>query len=301
MDLFKLHNVVIDSNAIKELHRRAPDKKLQLGMCRTLHPVFSKLVVDKPTWRFNIPGFVGVTLNDADFNCEARSFHIFENGELLGTVSREFSSGYYKILITNERIKKERQRASGYKTDNVDRAIAFIRKNFRPNTTLENVNSKSEQAEEFLERALRNHEQKHRSVSHVYISAAQQYVLVDGFEAFLDYAKARAGDKHWDRVLSGYHTAEMLRQELASISAVREAFGAGNTALIIRDADKYIVRIGDAVKMVDDNGLHEELRGKLGLLKLVEKEQIVPDVGCRVSDEVFVVMLEAPNKVSEGE
>jgi hypothetical protein len=43
-----------------------------------------------------------------------------------------------------------------------------------------------------------------------------------------------------------------------------------------------------------------ELRGKLGMLKLVEKEQMVTGIGCRVNDEIFVLILENEDEKTES-
>jgi hypothetical protein len=67
---------------------------------------------------------------------------------------------------------------------------------------------------------------------------------------------------------------------------------------------QYIVRVGDNVQLYDDNTLPVEMRGKLGLLKLVEKEHFIDSAGCRVSEDVFVVVLDeeaSPNNVNQGE
>jgi hypothetical protein len=65
---------------------------------------------------------------------------------------------------------------------------------------------------------------------------------------------------------------------------------AAKSTLIIVDGGKYLAQIGSDVQIWDDNTLPVELRGKLGLLKLVNNRQFVSDVGCRVEDDVFIVI-----------
>jgi hypothetical protein len=50
--------------------------------------------------------------------------------------------------------------------------------------------------------------------------------------------------------------------------------------------------VGDDVQLYDDNSLPETMRGKLGMLKLVDAEYFIENVGCRVNDEVFVVLMD---------
>jgi hypothetical protein len=77
-----------------------------------------------------------------------------------------------------------------------------------------------------------------------------------------------------------------------TIEEVRSKYGSGNAALVVLDQGKYIVKTGDNVQLFDDNDLPEQIRGRLGLLKLVEYKQMVTNAGCRVSSEVFVVVLD---------
>jgi hypothetical protein len=53
-----------------------------------------------------------------------------------------------------------------------------------------------------------------------------------------------------------------------------------------------MVKIGQDVQIYDDNTLPESMRGKLGMLKLVEAEHFISSVGCRINDEIFVVLTE---------
>ena len=59
---------------------------------------------------------------------------------------------------------------------------------------------------------------------------------------------------------------------------------------MVRDGNEYIVRQGNEVKVYNDESLPFEVRSKLGMLKLVDKGQMISDVGCKVDAEVFVVI-----------
>jgi hypothetical protein len=85
---------------------------------------------------------------------------------------------------------------------------------------------------------------------------------------------------------------QRLTDEMITIETAKSAFEAGKTALVIKDGGKYLVRIGDKVDLFDDNTLPDWMRGKLGMLKLVQAEQFVSGTGCRVNDETFVLMVE---------
>jgi len=64
----------------------------------------------------------------------------------------------------------------------------------------------------------------------------------------------------------------------------------GEHVLIYTKSGKYVVKTIDNVQSYDDNTLPEEYRGKLGMLKLVEVNQCVSDVGCRTHDDTFLIV-----------
>jgi len=92
---------------------------------------------------------------------------------------------------------------------------------------------------------------------------------------------------------------ELLDTEMRTIEKVQEDFSNNKTALVVKDLGKYLVKIGDNVELYDDNTLPLDMRMKMGMLKLVEDEQYLTDVGCKVSSEIFVLLVDLTN-VSEG-
>ena len=60
------------------------------------------------------------------------------------------------------------------------------------------------------------------------------------------------------------------------------------------------MRIGDNVELYDDNSLPLDVRMKMGMLKLVQDEEYLTDVGCRVTSEIFVLLVDDLTNVSEG-
>jgi glycine cleavage system H lipoate-binding protein len=61
------------------------------------------------------------------------------------------------------------------------------------------------------------------------------------------------------------------------------------------------VKVGDKVDLYDDNSLPVDMRMKLGMLKLVQDEEYLTDIGCKVTSEVFVLLVDELTNVSGGE
>jgi hypothetical protein len=88
---------------------------------------------------------------------------------------------------------------------------------------------------------------------------------------------------------------EDVKADMVTIQETTKAFQNQKTALVVLEGGKYIVKIRDNVQLYDDMTLPVELRGKLGMLKLVDNEAMVTGIGCRVSNEIFVLLMEEEN------
>jgi hypothetical protein len=101
-------------------------------------------------------------------------------------------------------------------------------------------------------------------------------------------------------ILEHIEQLEKVNADMMTIKEVTNAMQNNRNALVVLSDGKYIVKIRDNVQLYDDVTFPVELRGKLGMLKLVEKEQMVTGIGCRVSDEIFVLMLENEDEKTES-
>ena len=87
---------------------------------------------------------------------------------------------------------------------------------------------------------------------------------------------------------------QTAEHEMLTVQDVRDAFSHDKTSMVIVVDKNYVVKTGDNVQLYDDNTLPENIRGKLGMLKLVEPEAVVTGIGCRVSIDAFVVVIDEP-------
>lgn len=285
-----LKNVVIDDDTKKRIATRTPIGGT--AVVRTLpllESVIKPLALLKPTWTFVATNVQYVSSHENVFHLDG--FDVFEGGEVLGHIRKEYARRDYKIHVSNERIARKRERGTGYSTEDPKKAIARIKKEFGRMTTTERINKAAEAASQYAYYAAAKHEQKLRPHSQALKEAALAYVSGPGFDTFLQYLKENEPHKH-DLIVNAKAQHDNLRADMSVLEGIRDSLGSSKSALIVRDFEQYIVRIGDTVTLYDDNTLPVHLRGKLGLLKLVEKEHFVSGAGCRVSEEVFVVLVE---------
>jgi hypothetical protein len=278
MNIFEFNNVVLSPEVVKNGYTKG-----RLNAHTLLKQTIVKLAPMYPLWQFVVPR---VSMGD-----EVQMFEVMTNGQKLGSITRMYHGRDYVVAVTNHRISESRTRGSEYKTKDVDKAVLKVKKTFFPRNPKELLSEAQKEADRFLNqqengktRALSKHEY---SIG----TTMMEYVKGAGYAAFLTYVD-NMESRLRDGVLAHIQGEKELQMEVKSIEEIRRQFDKQIAALIVRDSGKYLVRIDDNVQIYDDNTLPESMRGKLGMLKLVDAGFFLSDVGCRVNDEVFVVKVD---------
>jgi hypothetical protein len=288
MNTLELSNVELSADLQKNLSdRKARGEDTELFTHRVIDPVIQRLATLNPLWRF-----VATDWGYGGGNRLALvRFSVLEHGEELGKISRERKGNSDVIYVSNERIAKTKERSNGYSTVDADKAVLKAKKMFfklKPNERIEKALGNAGTVI-FNQRRLKEREKS--SAEGTVRIAAMDYIMGTGFPLFLEYVKTCAESER-NRLEKAMVEKERLTDEMMTIETAKSAFEADKTALVIKDGGKYLVKIGDKIDLFDDNTLPDWMRGKLGMLKLVQAEQFVANTGCRVNDETFVLMVE---------
>lgn len=262
----------------------------------------SKLVVDKPEWQFHVHAYRDWR-DLTDSKCVGvawSSVSIFSQyGQNLGAVTcnhRWGQHGRTDILeVHNHRVSAARERANCFSTADVKAAIREVKKSFYEKTVDELLKEAYNEARTAISNAQHGPWAKVRNAKRDF--EGRDYELVDyvidhhkeHFSVWLDSKRGWASGK----TLEMMNSMAENRTILDTVEEVERAFQSNKTALIIKNQGGYILRIDSEVKLCDDSTLPENIRAKLGMLKLVEESQVVSNVGCRVNKETFVVVLDA--------
>ena len=266
----------------------APENEGSSGEYRIVSPlaeVIWELALKNPMWTFKGTKTGSMLLS---------KFTISQSWETLGSIERSYNrrDGANGVEVNNHRLQT---RDNVYRTADAARAIAKVKKTFKPRSVLEIAAKSEEEADTVVRQESYGKEREARKYQDEIKQKAIDYVTKGpGYALFLEYAK-----KNDDASVA--NSLEMLAiasNELSTIQGVKDAMGAKKFALIVVDEGKYLVKINDNVQLYDDTTLPVEFREKLGLLKLVNEKQFVTDVGCRVSKEIYVLKLD---KQTEGE
>ena len=282
MNAMEFTNVVVSEKLQRERGIPKADYKLYSNM----NVVVEKLAPLHPMWRFEITE----ANNFSTLHPDVLKVQVSEYGEVLGTIARQWHGQEYHMFITNDRINANMLRGSAYKTTSPEKAIAKVKKTFSRPSINERVTKSLHRAESFLLNQFTLKTREERDSKHPIHNAAMTYILGEGWHLFLAHIESWPVNSR-DKILKNIQDRDRLQDEMLTIESVQSKFNDKKTALVIKDAGKYVVKIGDTVQIYDDNSLPSNLRGGIGLLKLVDVEHFLSDIGCRVNEEVFIVLV----------
>ena len=282
MNVLELNNVVLS----EKLQRERGIPKTDYKLFRYMQEVLDKLAPLHPMWRFEITVAQSFSSNKP----EVLKVEVSEYGEVLGAIERKWHASDYHLFISNDRIGEKMTRGSAYKTTSPEKAIAKIKKTFSRPSVNERVAKAEKLGEHIIDHQVNNMMREMRDAKYNINEAANKYVMGEGWPLFLAYVETLPTIER-DRLLKHIQARDKNAEEMLTIEAVQAKFRERKTALVIKDAGKYVVKIGDSVQIYDDNTLPLNLRGGLGLLKLVDAEHFLTSIGCRVNEEVFIVLV----------
>ena len=294
MNTLNLSNVVVGEDLQKSLDKEGLKLSGVFGM---LDPVVNRLASLNPLWTFVINNSGLGTGN----NRVASGFTVKLDGEELGTIGLSYMGQRGKVIaICNDRIGKGRQRSDSYRTVDADKAILMAKKMFGKMNPSERISKAKDAAERVVTRASWNKERERTQHQSNIKNEMLAWAETKGHALFLEYLKKEAIPSLQHKVTTSMEKVELLDTEMRTIERVQQDFSKNKTALIVKDTGKYLVKIGDKVDLYDDNTLPLDMRMKMGMLKLVNDEQYLTDVGCKVTNEIFVLLVDDLTNVSEG-
>jgi len=235
-----------------------------------------------PLWTVEVAGF--------------RTYRVLDGSEELGFIGSEWHGSSQKLFVRNDRIGTSNQRKNAYHTDKVDKAYLKVKKSFGPMNLAERMSKAMKVAETVLENQAYRTQTKYREHERPIESDLFKWAKANMTQYILELKQ-----NHNTTILEHLTMLEDVRADMVTIKETTDAFQNQRTALVVLADSKYIVKIRDNVQLYDDVTFPHELRGKLGMLKLVEKEQMVTGIGCRVNDEIFVLILEEQNEKTEAQ
>jgi len=284
MNTLELSNVVFS----EELEK---DRAKVAGVHHIIEPVINRLATLNPLWTF--------VATSRPYNMQTgykvTDFTVKLDGEVLGQICTSYMGSRGQVIaIANDRIGRNRSRSEAYRTTDADKAVLMAKKMFGKMNPTERISKAKDAAERVVTRASWNKERERNNHRGSVQGEMLRWAETKGQALFLEYIEKEATLSVKKAVTNSIQKLEVLDTEMKTIEKVQEDFGKNKTALVVKDMGKYLVKVGDKVDLYDDNTLPQDMRMKVGMLKLVEDEQYLTDIGCKVTSEIFVLLVDKP-------
>jgi hypothetical protein len=277
MNPFSYSNVLIGESQNTKNRGITKDTAKMGGSGALLGKVVATLAFDRPLWTF--------TVIEADYYGNIDKFKVTQDGEELGIIKSSWFRNDWCVEIINHRIREKRERRGGYRTSNAEKAVMTAKKMFARKNTAEIIKEATKKIDETLSNQTWGKEREFNHAEHTLVQELMMFAKANEAvqQMFVSYMEK----------VNKLHLTEKVvttKMEMLTIKGIKDAHDNKKATVILKVDGKYVVQVGDKVDMLDDNTLPENIRGKLGLLKLVEDEHGVTDVGFRVNSETFVLL-----------
>lgn len=253
--------------------------KVEAHVHEKMKPLLDKLLIEKPLWSFEV--------NNPDWAAAAYDLRVIEDGETLGTIRWTYHGTSYKYAVNNDRIRQKSARSQAYMTKEISKAIFRVKKDFYAETIGERVEKAAEQVGNLLDQGVRRKSSETSGAKNAVQRGAYSWVNNVAFPQFIQYLH-----EHDQTMYNTYIKGQELEQELHHVTHISNNWKNGNTILVLRNDSGYIMRDNNESQRVTDAELPNEVRMKLGMLKLVENEQFISGIGFKANEDAFVILKE---------
>ena len=284
IDYSKHSYVKIDSftNVVNEI----PTHKVQDEGKSIIHGRLWQVIYDlslrHPEWQF-----VG---EDSWWNhtmeaFDVKRFRIYEDFDQIGTIKIDTWSNE-KFEIKNDRIRGVMTKRNHKTTTDPKKAIKIVEQFFKSKTLPERVREAQSTATSAVSNRAWTANREFNTVIEKLAPALAAYVTLNmhslrpTLEAFGAPSTALDAliERNEERKLTGY--IQNVRNQSAGV-------------LVMLHGDKYVLmddRAGEEPQVVSASQLNDDMRGKMGILKVVEDNDVIESVGMRINPTTFYVV-----------
>lgn len=261
----------------------------EFGINEHIQPLIEKLALKRPEWRFVASCGSFHSRDDADLiiDFEVKDFQVLDKREVLGAVelgSYSYKTKLHNFMIGNHRTSQALSRANAYKTSNIDKAVKLVLKHFGVKDDMELYDEAYRVGVEKLSSQVREKSNMVRRLWAGSDDKAFAYILARWDEFLMSISDVRERQ-------SLIRLPEIQEEALLLTTLYKTGTTSGGDAYTIcQQGDYYLMPdgAGGLTKKSADE-LPNNVRHKLGVLKLVKDGQAVSDIGFRANETTFMV------------
>ena len=256
------------------------DKPVQLGS--RLAPLAYEAAKKFPRWKF-----VGIPIRSYDDRWEVMKLNVYENREKIGIIHTTQTRQGLKYVIGNDRIAKGRKRGNHAETGDIKKALSLMAKSFGGKTTTEKLNEASAKLSGQLHSGNAAAQAQYNSAMHALKRDLDDYILANLEE--VSAAAIAAGAKP-----SAINSIPQMKEDYYTTHQIAKAYSTYKGLFILINGSDYLVQDGEepSALTLSSDQLPGNIKGKLGMLKLIEDNHFMKDAGYRLNATTFFVLKE---------
>ena len=265
-------------NVIAKVYNASNIKDSQIAVGSFWEPVICWLAERFPKW-----DFVGESLRGSDDVYVPCRWQVYADNEHLGTLSRDYYGHKPCYAIENNRIRRQRERGFACKTTNVEKAQKLVLKNFRP-----------KDLQELMQEARARVD---NNVIHAGHTAQVDWrrPYVEMMEFLSDYMMNKFDELSKEAVNLGMSPAKIPKikdawEMLVIKQGVSECHKQKAGAVVLIHGSTYVVGSDKGQTFTCESAtLPVSVKRKVGMLKLLEDDNYLLDVGYRQNGNTFYI------------
>lgn len=276
--LLNVHNTYYTSSGVDPATiERAKDSVVHPFMV----PLIEAIQHKRPHWEFEAKGFGNRGIGD-DVNLVLHhAFDIYDNGEKLGYIEKDYNRGSAVYTAGSHRILNKRQVGGRKMSKHLKVVTAEVLKEFYPRTLAEIATDKYKAAFSVMQQATYRDRRALASNTQALYEPMLEYLTTGDrwaeFEATSDKPTIM-------KCKAEYHA-------LAETARVADNIANAHHILLIeRPRDIIIKPFDGAAQSTNLDQLSDHIKTSLALLKMTEKDTIIDGVGIRTADDTFYIL-----------
>jgi len=244
-------------------------------------PLIEALQLKRPHWEFEATGFGSRGIAEYSNNVLHSSFDVYDNGDRLGNIEREYYRDSNTYAAGNHRINAKRQVGMRKKSKHLKVIVSEILKEFYPLTVDELATEKYKKAHAAMQQATYKDRRAHiqnvdliRDSMLAYLTSGDRWAE---FEATQDAPNVMQAKAEHIRLAENARVA-------ADISSMN------HTVVIERPRDIVTKRCDEAAHSTSLDALSNHMKTSLALLKMTDIGTIVEGAGVRTAEDTFYII-----------
>jgi hypothetical protein len=244
-------------------------------------PLIEALQLKRPHWEFEATGFGSRGVGEYSYNVLHDSFTVYDNGNKLGNIEREYYRDENVYAAGNHRINAKRQIGMRKKSKHLKVIVAEVLQEFYPLTIDELAAEKYKKAHAVMQQA--TYKDKRLYLNNVDLIRDSMLAYLTSGDRWAEF-EAASDKPAVMQAKAAYHTLAENARVASEISS------SPHTLLIERPRDIVTMRYDEAARSTNLDALSDHMKTSLALLKMTDANTLVEGVGVRTDEDTFYIL-----------